>query len=125
MFPGQGNSRRIAEARAKLQGVDADRIATQLQIETHLFARYQELQHSLHQTKTLRDEVLPRVEQALADTQSAYASGRYSYLELQLVQAEVLSARTALVEASIDAHKHLIEIERLTGTTLLSSVVQP
>ncbi|CAE7741401.1 czcB, partial [Symbiodinium necroappetens] len=65
----------IAEARAKLQGVDADRIATQLQIETHLFARYQELQHSLHQTKTLRDEVLPRVEQALADTQSAYASG--------------------------------------------------
>lgn len=115
----------IAEARAKIQGVDADRIATQLQIETHLFARYQELQHSLHQTKTLRGEVLPRIEQALADTRSAYASGRYSYLELQLVQAEVLSARMALIEASIDAHKHQIEVERLTGTTLSPAVVQP
>ncbi len=119
------NQGRISEARARLQVVDADRIATQLQIETHLFARYQELQHSLHQTKTLRDEILPRVEQALADTQVAYAAGRYGYLEIQLVQAEVLNARTALVEASIEAHKHLIEIERLTGTTLSSSVIQP
>ena len=73
----------------------------------------------------LRDKVLPRVEQALADTQTACATGRYGYFELQLVQTEVLDTRSALVEASIDAHKRLIEIERLTGTTVLSSVTQP
>lgn len=119
------NQGRIAEARARLAMTDAGRTAARVQIETQLFALYQELQHSLHRTTVLREKVLPRVEQALSDTQSAYATGRYGYLELQLVQTEVLDARTALVEASIDAHKRLIEIERLTGTSLSSSVAQP
>jgi hypothetical protein len=37
----------------------------------------------------------------------------------------VLSTRMALVDASIDAHKRLIEIERLTGTVITPSVKQP
>lgn len=119
------NQGRIAEARARLAMTDAGRTAARVQTETQLFALYQELQHSLHQTAVFRDKVLPRVEQALADTQTAYATGRYGYFELQLVQTEVLDTRSALVEASIDAHKRLIEIERLTGTTVLSSVAQP
>jgi cobalt-zinc-cadmium efflux system outer membrane protein len=114
------NQGRIAEARAKLALSDANRAATRLQIETQMFAVYQALQHSLHQTQILRDEVLPRVEQALADTQKAYELGRYDYSVLQLQQAEVLDTRTALVEASIEAHAHLIEIERLTGAAMPS-----
>lgn len=119
------NQGRIAEARAKMAMADANRAATRLQIETQLFAVYQGLQHSLHRTRTLREEILPRMEQALADTQLAYVSGRYDYFELQLLQAEVLNTRTALVEASIDAHKNLIEIERLTGAAMPSSVIHP
>jgi hypothetical protein len=51
--------------------------------------------------------------------------GRYDYSVLQLLQAEVLDTRTALVEASIEAHAHLIEIERLTGAVMPSAVKQP
>ena len=119
------NQGRIAEARARLAMADADRTATRVQIETQIFALYQELQHSLHRAATLHEEILPRVERALADTERAYAAGRYGYFELRVVQAEVLAARTALIEASIDAHRHVIEIERLTGTTLSSSAAQP
>ena len=119
------NQGRIAEARASLARVEADRAATRLQLETQLYALYQELQHSLHRTKTLQEQVLPRLEKALVDTQRAYTAGRYGYFELQLVQREVLGTRMALVDASIDAHKRLIEIERLTGTVITSSVRQP
>ena len=112
------NEGRIAEARAQLSMTDADKASTRLKIETRLFALHQELQHSLHRAEVHRDEILPRVEKALMDTQRAYMSGRYGYQELQVVQAEVLEARTALVEASIDAHLHAIEIERLTGTAM-------
>jgi cobalt-zinc-cadmium efflux system outer membrane protein len=119
------NQGRIAEARAKMAMADANQAATRLQIKTQLFAVYQGLQHSLHRARTLREEILPRMEQALADTQRAYVSGRYDYFELQLLQGEVLNTRTALVEASIDAHTHLIEIERLTGATMPSSVIVP
>ena len=104
--------------RANLAVADAEQAAARIQIKTQLFALYQEFQHNLHQSTTLRTQVLPRVEQALADTRAAYAAGRYGYLELQIVQAELLQARSALVEASIDAHRNLIEIERVTGTPM-------
>lgn len=119
------NQGRIAEARAKLAMAGANRTATRLQMETQMFAVYQALQHSLHRARTLRKEILPRIEQALADTQRAYASGRYDYSVMQLLQAEALGTRTALLEASIEVHAHLIEIERLTGTAMPSSVEQP
>lgn len=112
------NEGRIAEARARLAMSEAEKASTRLAIETRLFSLHQGLQHSLHRASVLRDEVLPRVELALVDTQKAYETGRYGFLELQLVQAEVLEAKTALVEATIDAHMHLIEIERLTGTAM-------
>jgi len=119
------NQGRIAEARARLAMTDANRVATRAQIETRLFALYEELQHSLHRAVTLREEILPRIEQALQDTERAYAAGRYGYFELRVVQAELLETRTALVESSIDAHRNVIEIERLTGTTITSSASQP
>jgi cobalt-zinc-cadmium efflux system outer membrane protein len=119
------NEGRIAEAHARLAMTDADRTATRVQIETQLFALYQELQHSLRRTTTIREEILPRIEQALKDTERAYASGRYGYFELRVVQAELLDTRAALVESSIDAHRQVIEIERLTGTTVTSLVPHP
>jgi cobalt-zinc-cadmium efflux system outer membrane protein len=119
------NQGRISEARARLAMTDADRTATRVKIETQLFALYQELQHSLHRAATIREEILPRIEQALDDTERAYAAGRYGYFELRVVQAELLDTHTALVESSIDAHRHVIEIERLTGTTVMSSVTHP
>jgi cobalt-zinc-cadmium efflux system outer membrane protein len=119
------NQGRISEVRAQLAMTDADRAATRVQIETQLFALYQELQRSLYRAAKLRDEILPRIEQALKETERAYAAGRYGYFELRVVQAELLDTRAALVESSIDAHRHLIEIERLTGTSAASAVSYP
>ncbi len=114
------NEGRVAEARAALAMTDASRSATRVQIETQLFALYQELLHSLHRAAALRDEILPRVEKALTETERAYEMGRYSYFELRVAQADALRARTAVIVANIDAHRNTIEIERLTGATLSS-----
>lgn len=110
----------VAEAQAKLAMASADQTAARIRMETQLFALYQELVHSMHRVTVLRDEVLPKVEQALVETQRAYTNGRYGYFEFQTVQQEVLDAQSAIIETSINAHKRLIEIERLTGTSLLS-----
>ncbi len=119
------NQGRISQARARLAMTDADRAATRVQIETQLFAWYQELEHSLHRVATIREEILPRIERALEDTERAYAAGRYGYFELRVVQAELLDTHTALVESSINVHRHVVEIERLTGTTVTSSATFP
>jgi len=112
------NPGRIAEARANLAKTDIEQNATHIHIETSLYVIYKKLQYSLHVINVVRDEILPPLEQALTDTRRAYNLGRYSYLEWRSVQAEVLDAQNALIEAGIDAHRNIIEIERLTGARL-------
>jgi cobalt-zinc-cadmium efflux system outer membrane protein len=114
------NSGNVARARADLNRVDADRAATRIQVETELFALYQELDHSLHLANTLREGILPNVEVALLDTERAYEAGRYSYLELRVAQREALQARQDFLEVLIQTHRYAIEIEALTGTALSS-----
>ncbi|MBL4851134.1 MAG: TolC family protein [Gammaproteobacteria bacterium] len=116
------NPGRIAEARANLAKTNSEEQAARIRIETALFVMHEKLQHSLHIIGTVRGEVIPPLEQALTDTRRAYKLGRYSYLELRSVQAELLDAHNALVEASIDAHRNIIEIERLTGVRIAQAV---
>lgn len=112
------NPGRIAEARANLAQTNSEEQATRIRIETTLYVMYKKLQHSLHAINTLRSEIIPPLEQALTETRHAYNIGRYSYLELRTVQAELLGARNALIETSNDAHRNMIEIERLTGVRI-------
>ncbi len=112
------NPGRIAEARANLAKTSREEEATQVRIETALFVMYEKLQHSLHIIETVRGEIIPPLERALTETRRAYKLGRYSYLELRSVQAELLDAHNALVEASVDVHRYIIEIERLTGVRI-------
>lgn len=119
------NQGRIAEAQANLAQTNADATAARIRTETLLFVIYQELQHSLHRVRTFRDDVIPRIEQALTDTRSAYELGRYSYFEWRTVQEDLLEARNALLEASVDAHQKAIEIERLTGVRIAQPRTSP
>ena len=112
----------IAKAQANLMRTDADREAFRLRIKTQLFSLHQELNHSLHRAHVLGEEIIPRSELAFSETQKAYMLGRYRYSELRIVQAELFDAQMGLIEASIDAHRNVIEIERLIGATLTSSV---
>lgn len=114
------NQGRVATARANLARSEADRAVTRVQIETRLFALYEELKHSLHRAFTLRDDILPRMETALSETLRAYEMGRYSYFELRAAQDEALRARTEATVALIDAHRNIIDIEALTGTAVSS-----
>lgn len=118
---GTRNTGRIAEANANLEKIQLQEDATRVRLETTLFVLYEKLQHSLHVISTLRRKIIPPLEQALIETRRAYNLGRYSYLEWRSVQAELLDANDALIEASIDAHRNIIEIERLTGVRIAQS----
>ena len=77
-----------------------------------------ELIDRAQQVEALRSRALPRIEAALKNTEYAYERGRYSYLELVDAQRELIDIRDSLIEAAMQYHLTLIEIERLTGTAL-------
>ncbi len=115
------NAGSIIVARENLAQTQAKANELKVHFETMLYVLSQELQHSLHRVNTYRSKIIPQLEKALKKTRRAYSLGRYSYLEWRSVQADLLDARSALVEASIDAHLKSIEIERLTGVSMAQS----
>ncbi len=119
------NSGRIAEAQANLAQTGEEENAARIRMQTLLYVLYQKFQHSLHRADTFRNDIIPRLEKALMETRRAYNIGRYSYLEWRSAQADLLEARNALVEASIDAHRNTIEIERLTGVRIVQPATTP
>lgn len=112
------NTGNIIAARENLSQTVAQADALKVRFETMLYVLYEELQHSLHRIDAYRGDILPQLEEALKETRKAYNLGRYSYFEWRSVQAELLAARSTLVESSIDAHLKVIEIERLTGVPM-------
>ena len=115
----QGN---IAAAQARVAQTQAEMAASRIRIETALFVLYQELNHNLQLAGRLTADVIPRLERALADTRRAYELGRSAYSEWRIVQGELLDAHNELLEASVDAHGIVIEIERLTGVRVSAPV---
>jgi outer membrane protein, heavy metal efflux system len=113
------NQGRIAETMAQVEQTRAKGAAARVHLETKLYVLYESLQHSLHRAGVLREEIIPRIESALSQTHDAYELGRYSYMEWGTVQTELIDARRELIAASIDSHRHVIEIERLTGTRVV------
>jgi len=118
------NTGAITEAREKLSQLQAKEDALSVRYQTTLYVLTQELQHSLHRFNAYRNEIIPQLEKALKETRRAYKLGRYSYLEWRSVQSDLLEARSALVEASIDVHLKVIEVERLTGLSLSQHLMQ-
>jgi len=116
------NTGGVIEARENLSQIQAKEDELRVRLKTTLYVLFQELEHSMHQLNTYRSNIIPQLEKALKQTRRAYTLGRYSYLEWSSVQAELLAARSALVEASVDAHLKTIEIERLTGMQIAQVV---
>jgi len=114
------NQGRIAEVKAKLSQNQAEADVLLLRIETSLFIVYQQLEHSIHLSDSLKIDIIPKLEKALTETRKAYELGKYSYLEWLAVQNELLDARLALLDASLSTHLRKLELERLTGAQITS-----
>tara|TARA_R110002110_G_scaffold415859_1_gene658676 strand:- start:75496 stop:76752 length:1257 start_codon:yes stop_codon:yes gene_type:complete len=119
------NRGNVEAARNTIRMTELEAQAERVRLETELFVIYQELQHSVHLSETISSEILPLYRQALEETQAAYELGRYSYLEWNAAQTELLAAQNDLIEASRGFYTNLIEIERLTGLSIAAEQFTP
>ncbi|PHR52043.1 TolC family protein [Cycloclasticus sp.] len=117
------NQGKISALTAEKDSYQADANATKTQLLTKIFVLYEELKHGHHIIESIENKIMPRLERALKETQKAYQIGKYSYQEWSVVQQEVLDTQLALVDARLKAHNNMVELERLTGLSLLSRKV--
>lgn len=105
----------VTRSRASIERTRAEADAARVRLRTTLFALYEELEHYLHRAETLREQVIPRLSEALDGTRRGYERGRYGYFELRSVQVDLLRAENELLDASAGAHRLVVALERLTG----------
>lgn len=108
----------IATATASQQQAEWEKDATRIQLEAVLITAYETHQQAVNEVEALRDQVIPSLKKAMRSTAKAFDQGRYSYLELNLAQNQLLDAQQALVEAAARMQETRIELERLIGSAL-------
>lgn len=96
--------------------------AVQRELYAVVYARYQEMVHAGTEVETLRTRILPAADTALESIQEGYARGRYGYIELASAQDDLIEHRRRAIHAAYRYHRHLIEIERLTGTPVAAAM---
>tara|TARA_R110002074_G_scaffold402059_1_gene603038 strand:- start:4775 stop:6106 length:1332 start_codon:yes stop_codon:yes gene_type:complete len=112
------NKGRIAALTAEQSRYQSEADALNIKLQTQLFVLYQQLLHSIHVSEALSNDIIPRLERAVRETEKAYQLGKYSYLEWSAVQQELFEAQSDQLDAYFTAHINTVEIERLTGLTL-------
>ena len=118
---GKRASGAISRARAEQDAATFAADSAKVQLEAQLNQFYSAHQQALVELHSLRDQILPLLQEANRATGAAFEQGRYSSLELALAQRELLDARAAQIDAALRAHETRIELERLTASAPVES----
>jgi len=115
----------VIEEQQHLQDEVAYRFEKQkLALYSSLYEIYQELSHSYFAFGLLQSRIIPEAKKSLNEYEKGYASGRYSFLDLNYAQQTLLDAKREVVTTSANYHRYRIEIDRLTGVRLQLGVKQ-
>ena len=120
--PGRGKLA-MAEAGVALSEEETAQVKRQLQVS--LFAMQQQLAGERDYAHTIASSLLPQARQLLADTEAGYSRGRYSVLQWLDAQAERFELERELIDSHTRVYWQLLELERLTGQSLISPTVKP
>jgi cobalt-zinc-cadmium efflux system outer membrane protein len=121
---GKRASGAVSKARAEQDAAMFAADTSRVQLEARLNQTYSAHQQALAELHSLRDQILPLLQDATRAIAAAFEQGRYSSLELALAQRELLEARAALIEAALRAHETRIELERLTASAPYTEIIQ-
>ncbi len=110
----------IRVAEAELAGVEIEREAKDMALYSTLVEAHGRYRSAQLEVERLRSDILPKLDRAAAAAERAYRAGAISYLEWAQLQSEGIAARKQQLEVALDAQRALIELQRLTGQSLVT-----
>jgi cobalt-zinc-cadmium efflux system outer membrane protein len=87
-------------------------------LQTQLLNLATEYEAHFQKASILRSDVLPALEQAVTDADSAYQRGLYSYLEMVAARQDLIQAQHTLIDTAAQALHLQANIEQLTAEPL-------
>lgn len=110
----------VRAASAEVAALSVEREASALSLQSTLAEAHGRYLLAQLEVARLREEVLPAILAAEAAAERAWRAGAASYLEWSQLQTEITALRQQQLDVALDAHRALIEIQRLTGQALVA-----
>ncbi|GAB3751411.1 TolC family protein [Lysobacter olei] len=115
----------IRAAESELASLEIEREAKGLSLYATLVEAHGRYRVAQAEAERLRSDVLPKLARAETAAERAYRAGAITYLEWAQLQAEQNLARRQRLDATLEAQRALIEIQRLTGQAFVAGPVAP
>ncbi len=109
----------IRIAQSELEALAIEREAQDIALYSTLVEAHGRYCGARLEVTRLGRDVLPKLAEAEAAAERAYRGGAASYLEWSQRQTEQIEVLRQRLAAAIEAHRALIELQRLTGQSLL------
>ncbi len=123
-----GSGRRAApgirQAQSELAALSLEREAEEITLEATLIEAHTKLTSASAEVAGLRDVLLPKYVQAELASERAFLAGALTYTEWAQLQGDASEVRVEQLVAAVEAHRALIEIQRLTGSPFTLSRTQ-
>ncbi len=114
------NQGRIASAEARIRKAELGIEVARNDLLLRLTEAYRTFAVAQERVVVYRDEILPKAERALSQTNEGYRQGKFSFLDVLDAQRTLAEARIAFAASLADLNLAVAELEKLTGMRLES-----
>ena len=112
----------IRAARAELAALALEHESESLSLEATLVEAWVRLSSARAEVVAARDVLLPKFDQAERASERAFRAGALTHTEWAQVHWDAMETRRELLLAALEAHRALIEIQRLTGSPFTTAI---
>lgn len=99
--------------------------ALRTQMQTKLATQYEQLHAVQQAAESLRSEILPGAQSAFDAATKGFNAGKFSFLDVLDAQRTLFQAKTQYIQALLEAHQAVAEIERILGDVVTHATHQP
>lgn len=118
----QGN---VQEAVSRKFKAEDELVALKNKIQTNLVTQYERLNAARQSTLALQTEILPNAQSAFDAANRGFSLGKFNFLDVLDAQRTLYQAKSQYVNALLDAHQSIAEIERTLGDVVEHQVTKP
>lgn len=117
----QGN---IQEAVGRKYKAEDELIALKNKIQTNLLAQYERLSAARQASLSLQNDILPNAQSAFDAANRGFSLGKFNFLDVLDAQRTLYQAKSQYINALLEAHQSVAEIERILGDVVEHPVTQ-
>ncbi len=118
----QGN---VQEAVSRKFKAEDELVAIKNKIQTNLITQYERLSAARQSTLSLKNDILPNAQSAFDAANRGFSLGKFNFLDVLDAQRTLYQTKSQYINALLEAHQSIAEIERTLGAVIEHSVNKP